>query len=222
MLLGEERTFFMAKIYFIRHAESVANSQGIYQGQTYDTELSASGKKQAQALAQYFKGISLSRVIASPLKRTMQTAAIVAKSKKLPVSIEKQIIETNHGDWEGKHKEKIKTTWPWIYKKWLKFPSRTKFPQGEHFLETQKRVLKWWQKFCDNNTDDVLVVSHDNIIRVVVARILNINLNKIWKFHLQPTAITEVSVSKEKITLVSLGESKHLGGLKVDLSMQAL
>ncbi len=212
----------MVKIYLVRHAESVANTRGIYQGQTYDTELSVRGKSQAQALAQCFKRISFSRVIASPLKRTMQTATIVALNKHLPVQVEPQIIETNHGDWEGKHKEIIKKTWPWIYRKWSRFPSSTKFPQGEHFLETQKRVLEWWQLFCQNISSDTLVMSHDNIIRIIVARILNRKLNKIWKFHLQPTAITEVSVTKDKITLVSLGDSKHLGGLDVDLSMHAL
>ena len=212
----------MAKIYLIRHAESLANAQGIYQGQTYDTELSERGKSQAQALAQCFEHIPLSRVIASPLKRTMQTATIVALNKQLSVQVEPQIIETNHGDWEGKHKEIIKKTWPWLYRKWSRFPSSTKFPQGEHFLETQKRVLRWWHLFCQNINSDALVVSHDNIIRIIVARILNRKLNKIWKFHLQPTAITEVSVTKDKITLVSLGDSKHLGGLNVDLSMHAL
>ncbi|MDP1721783.1 MAG: histidine phosphatase family protein [Candidatus Gottesmanbacteria bacterium] len=212
----------MAKIYLVRHAESLANTEGIYQGQTYDTDLSARGKSQAQALAQCFERISLLRVVASPLKRTLQTATTVALNKHLPVHIEPQIIETNHGDWEGKHKDVIKKTWPWIYRKWTRFPSATKFPQGEHFLETQKRVVKWWQIFCQNISSDTLVVSHDNIIRIIVARILNRKLNKIWKFHLQPTAITEVSVAKDKITLVSLGDSKHLGGLDVDLSMHAL
>lgn len=212
----------MVKIYLVRHAESVANTQGIYQGITYDTDLSEVGKKQARALDAHFKTIDIAQIIASPLKRTMQTATYVAKSKKLPIVIEKQIIETNHGDWEGKHKDTIKNTWPWVYKKWLKFPSRTKFPQGEHFLDTQKRVIEWWQKFCQNNTEDALVVSHDNIIRVIVAKILNKNLNKIWKFHLQPTAITKVSVSKGNIVLESLGDTKHLRGLEVDLSMHAL
>lgn len=212
----------MAKIYLIRHAESIANAQGIYQGQSYDTELSMRGTKQAQALAQRFERTSLSRVIASPLKRTMQTATIVALNKHLVVQVEPQIIETNHGEWEGKHRDAIKKSWPWIYRKWTRFPSATKFPQGEHFLETQKRVLRWWQLFCQTVDTDTLVVSHDNIIRIIVARVLNRKLNKIWKFHLQPTAITEVSVIKDKITLVSLGESKHLGGLNVDLSMHAL
>lgn len=212
----------MATIYLVRHAESFANVQGIYQGQTYDTDLSECGTLQAQALAKLFQSISISQIIASPLKRTMQTAASVALSKQLTVQAESQIIETNHGDWEGKHKDVIKKTWPWIYKKWTRFPSSTKFPQGEHFLETQKRVLGWWQLFCRAVTVDTLVVSHDNIIRIIVARILNRKLNKIWKFHLQPTAITEVSVIKEKIVLVSLGDSKHLEGLEVDLSMHAL
>ncbi|MEK7141939.1 MAG: histidine phosphatase family protein [Patescibacteria group bacterium] len=212
----------MAKIYLVRHAESIANVQGIYQGQTYDTDLSKRGVMQAQALAQHFQYIPISRVIASPLKRTLQTATIVAFNKHLPVQLESQIIETNHGEWEGKHKDVIKKTWPWIYKKWTKFPSSTKFPQGEHFLETQKRVLEWWQQFCQAVTVDTLVVSHDNIIRIIVARVLNRKLNKIWKFHLQPTAITEVSVIHDKITLASLGDSKHLGELGVDLSMHAL
>lgn len=212
----------MAKIYLVRHAESVANSQGIYQGVTFDTPLSERGKKQAQTLAEYFAHVSLSHILASPLKRTMQTAAYVAKSKKLPVVIEKQIIETNHGDWEGKHKDTIKNTWPWICKKWQRFPSTTKFPDGERFLETQNRVTAWWKIFSQSVNEDTLIVSHDNIIRVIVAKILNMKLNKIWKFHLQPTAITKVSVSKETIVLENLGDSKHLGALEVDLSMHAL
>lgn len=212
----------MAKIYLVRHAESFANVQGIYQGQSYDTELSVRGNKQAQALAQRFECTSLSHIIASPLKRTMQTATIVALNKHLAVQVGPQLIETNHGEWEGKHKDVIKKAWPWIYKKWTRFPSSTKFPRGEHFLDTQKRVLGWWQLFYQNVSADTLVVSHDNIIRIIVARILNRKLNKIWKFHLQPTAITEVSVTKDKITLVSLGDSKHLEGLEVDLSMHAL
>ncbi|KKU81699.1 MAG: Phosphoglycerate mutase [Microgenomates group bacterium GW2011_GWA2_47_8] len=212
----------MAKIYLVRHAQSIANEEGIYQGITYDTDLSPMGKKQAQLLAKCFDAIHITKIISSPLRRTMQTANFVAKSKKLPILEEKSIIETNHGAWEGKHKDVIKKTWPWIYRKWSRFPSSTKFPQGEHFLETQKRVLAWWQLFCQNISSDTLVVSHDNIIRIIVARILNRKLNKIWKFHLQPTAITEVGVTKDNITLVSLGDSKHLGGLDVDLSMHAL
>lgn len=56
----------MAKIFFIRHAESIANTQGIYQGQTYDTPLSPLGVRQARLLAQRLARENLSFVIASP------------------------------------------------------------------------------------------------------------------------------------------------------------
>lgn len=212
----------MANIYLVRHAESRANMQGVYQGITYDTELSVRGQKQAQALAVRFEDISLSRIITSPLKRTLQTAAVVGNSKKIPPQVEQQIIETNHGDWEGKHKEEIQKIWPWIYKKWQRFPSGTKFPHGEHFLDTQKRVTGWWGQFCQTVLDDTLIVSHDNIIRIIVARVLNKKLNSIWKFHLQPTSVTVVSINHECPSIVRLGDSKHLEGLSVDLSMHAL
>ena len=49
----------MTKIYLVRHAESLANAQGIYQGQTYDTPLSNLGKKQAAALLRVSKEFTL-------------------------------------------------------------------------------------------------------------------------------------------------------------------
>lgn len=212
----------MTKIFLVRHAQSLANEQGIYQGVTYDTDLSEIGRKQAQILADRFEHIDITQIIASPLKRTIQTAAVVAKRKHLSIQKELSILETNHGSWEGKHKDTITKTWPWIYEKWLKFPSSTKFPDGEHFLETQKRVTGWWKEFISTNSKDTLIVSHDNIIRVIVAAVLNMKLNRIWKFHLQPTAISEVDSTNGVVKLVALGTADHLGALSVDLSLHAL
>ena len=211
----------MATIYLVRHAESIANTQGTYQGITYDTDLSEAGKQQAEALARLFDSVEIGQIIASPLKRTMQTAAFVARAKDMEVFAERQIIETNHGQWEGKHKDEIRRTWPRLYRKWQRFPSSTKFPDGEHFLETQKRVVIWWREFSQTEKDS-LVVSHDNIIRVIVAKILNMKLNRIWKFHLQPTAITQINSTNGTSALVRLGDGKHLEDLSVNLSMHAL
>lgn len=211
----------MATIYLIRHAESIANEQGIYQGLTYDTDLSRMGKRQAEVLADLFRAFAIDQIIASPLKRAMQTAAFIAREKQMKIHTEQRILETNHGEWEGKHKDDIQKTWPQLYKKWQHFPSSTRFPDGEHFLETQKRVLGWWAEFCQTKRN-AIVVSHDNIIRVIVAKLLNMKLNKIWKFHLQPTSITEVRIDNLATRLVKLGDARHLGELSVNLSMHAL
>lgn len=211
----------MTHIYLVRHGESVANTKGIYQGQGYDTPLSPLGNKQAQALARRFADIPVDRIVVSPLLRTKETAGYVSRVCGAPMVFEHAIIETNHGAWEGKSKDEIIKTWPVLYKKWLKFPSGVKFPGGEHFLETQKRVIAWWVGFLNETDENILVVTHDNIIRIIVAYIFGMKLNKIWKFHLQPTAVTHV-VAGEKPAIIALNDGIHLGTLTVNLANHAL
>ena len=116
----------------------------------------------------------------------------------------------------------IQKTWPKLYKKWQKFPSSVHFPGGEDFLETQKRVITWWEKFCQDLTGDTLVVSHVNILQIIIAKILNTKLNRIWKFPMQPTAVSQIEINHGQGKLLKLNDASHLGKLQVDLANHAL
>ncbi len=212
----------MVTIYLVRHAESIANTKGMYQGITYDTHLSDAGKKQAVALAERFADVPLNTILASPLTRTMQTALAVGRKKGLSVQPVPELLETNHGQWEGMKKTDIGKKWPHIYKKWQNFPSRVTFPGGERFVDTQKRVISWWKSAALKFSGSALIVTHDNIIRILVAAILNKKLNEIWKFSLQSTSITIVSVHEKSTQIAALGLQEHLGTLSVDLTSHAL
>lgn len=212
----------MGKIYLVRHAESLANAQGIYQGQTYDTDLSLRGFAQAKALARRFKQVRFTAVVTSPLKRTRQTAAIVVSHCHAKIfRTEPDIIETDHGDWEGLPKEKVVACWPRLFKQWLTQPSDVIFPHGEAFRKTQRRVLNWWQKFCRTGGIN-LVVTHDNIVRIIIAHVLGLNLDAIWRFHLYPTAITEIITYNKEIFLECLNDKIHLRNKEISLANQAL
>lgn len=204
-------------IYLVRHGESIANTKGIYQGQTYDTNLSSLGIKQAKALAKFLVNGKLDYIVSSPLKRTHQTAAVVSKFAKTKVIVNNDIIETNHGIWEGLHKDVIAKNWPKLYENWFISPSQITFPGGESFLQTQTRVISWWVKM-KNNPHNILIVSHDNILRIIIADILKMSLDDIWQFHLHPAAITIIENNK----LVCLNDKNHLIGLEADLSTHAL
>lgn len=211
----------MAKIYLVRHGESVANTKGIYQGQTYNTPLSVMGKKQAEALANYFKDKDINMILTSPLMRTKETAQKVANLKHLKIFDTPEIIETNHGEWEGLGKKVISDKWPNIYQLWLKRPSEVGFPGGETFLETRKRVICWWNSM--NKEDiNILVVTHDNIIRIIVAEVIGLSLNNIWRFQLNPAAVTIVGAENGNYRLLALDEKSHLRKLLVNLSNHAL
>ncbi len=215
------RNGFMAKIYLVRHGESVANTKGIYQGQTYNTPLSVMGRKQAKALAEYFTDIKIDKIFASPLIRTKMTAQEVADIKKFEVFEIPEITETNHGEWEGLEKKVILAKWPNAYQLWLTRPIEVKFPHGETFKETSRRVLRWWN--CTVKKDkNLLVVTHDNVIRIIVAKTLGLDFNNIWKFQLNPAAVTTIEVENGECRLLSLDEKSHLEKLLVNLSNHAL
>ncbi len=214
----------MAKIIIIRHAESIANTLGIYQGQTYDTGLSDLGKKQAQALAKRLAKEKINRILASPLKRSLETAYEVASVVGVSVKIERKLIETNHGKWEGKDKRWIQANYPNILTTWKERPLEAFFPGGEKFIQTVDRVGKFlarshWQ----GNT---LVMTHDNIVRIIVCLAQDLDINKMWEFDLEPSAINTFKIEDingtKKIKIVKLNETSHLKNLRANLSSHAL
>ncbi len=207
----------MAKIYLVRHAESIANTRGIYQGQTYDTGLSPLGRKQARVLASTLADEAVDAIIASPLKRTRYTAQTVARKKHIRVQLEPRLLETNHGQWEGLQKHTIAKKWPEAYQLWFRSPSKVAFPDGEKFVDTQARVMKWWKKFAKTR-ENTLVVTHDNIIRIILADVLGMRLDYIWRLYLVPTGITIIRVD-EDIQIVTLNDMRHVG--KVNLAKHA-
>lgn len=204
-------------VYLVRHGESVANTQGIYQGQTYNTPLSLLGEKQASALGKRLGKTVFDQTVASPLTRTKTTAKFVNKN----IVLEPRLLETNHGAWEGKHKDEIKKNWPELYLQWFTNPKNTAFPKGESFLGTQQRVLDWWNELLDNPSN-TLVVSHDNILRIIVANALKMDLNAIWQFHLHPAAVTIIEIQNHKPKIICLNDTSHLVDLQADLSTHAL
>ncbi len=78
----------MARIYLVRHGKAEAGFSG-----AMDPGLDALGRAQAEAVAQKLKGIGPLPILSSPLARTQQTAAPLAKLwSKTPV-IEEAVAE---------------------------------------------------------------------------------------------------------------------------------
>lgn len=202
----------MAKIYLIRHAESLANTQGRYQGQTYDTPLSILGKQQAKVLGQKLQGIHFDAIFSSPLKRTIETAQVLGK----PI-FTSEILETNHGDWEGKTFAETKYIWPEMYKLWQAKPSQVVFPNGEAFTKTAQRAVSWLQKL-QKQEGTFAVVTHSNIIFTLLCHYLNKPLDTMWQFNIQPTCISLIDNAKVSY----YNDASHLNGLASDLTIQAI
>lgn len=213
------------KLFVVRHAESVANTEGIYQGQTYDTDLSGLGKKQATVLADTLTKFGIKKIITSPLKRTYQTAMEVSKIIGVPIETNDLILETNHGQWEGKTREWIKENFKDVLETWQLKPGSAVFPNGETFKDTLNRVKAFLND--GDHQNNTLVVTHDNILRILVSVAYGESVDNIWKYNIESASINIFEIinkanGKNRLRVVKLNDTRHLDGLRADLKNHAL
>jgi len=95
-----------------RHGETFDNERQIMQGQTQG-ELNENGIKQARELAQTLQSKNIDAVVASDLKRAIDTAKIIASTKGLSVETTPLLRERDWGGFTGRYIPELKDEkWP--------------------------------------------------------------------------------------------------------------
>jgi len=88
-------------IFLVRHGETVDNARQIMQGQT-PGELNERGREQALQVAQRLADEEIDAVVASDLRRAIQTAEIIAVPHHLPVVTTPLLRERDWGSFTGR------------------------------------------------------------------------------------------------------------------------
>ncbi len=102
----------MTTLYLVRHGETVDNANQIMQGQTQG-ELNENGLRQARLLSEAWREKPLDAVIASDLKRSVDTARIIAAPHRLEVLTTPLLRERDWGDFTGRYIPDLKNeVWP--------------------------------------------------------------------------------------------------------------
>ena len=102
----------MTTILLVRHGETVDNARQIMQGQTHG-ELNEQGREQARQVAQRLADEAFDAVVASDLRRAIQTAEIIAAPHGLPVSTTPLLRERDWGSFTGRFIPDLKgEVWP--------------------------------------------------------------------------------------------------------------
>ena len=99
-------------LYLARHGETVDNANQIMQGQTQG-ELNENGLRQARELSEQWKNREIDVVVASDLKRSVDTAAILAAPHGLEVVTTPLLRERDWGGFTGRYIPSLKNeVWP--------------------------------------------------------------------------------------------------------------
>ena len=99
-------------LYLVRHGETVDNANQIMQGQTQG-ELNENGLRQAHELCEQWKSREIDVVMASDLKRAVDTAVIIAVPHGLKVVTTPLLRERDWGGFTGRYIPSLKNeVWP--------------------------------------------------------------------------------------------------------------
>ena len=190
----------MPIVYLLRHAQSVANTKGILAGQDDSVELSKEGFKQSKELASYLKTLKISQVYCSPLTRCIQTITPFMKvNPKIDFKIEPDLIEMNYGDWSGKKLRTLSKDKRW--KNVQNQPSSFTFPQGESFKQMRRRVDDL-MKDLSKEKGPILLVTHGDIIKMILAASLGLPIDKFQSFVAEPASISAISIGKSSNSII--------------------
>ena len=199
----------MLRLYFMRHGETVWNTERRYQGMT-DIELSEEGLRQAECAAKRFKNIKIDKIYASPLKRAMKTAEKIAAEKGLEIISEDDFREIHFGEWEGKTVPELTEKYGESYTNFIREPHKYGFP-GEGSVENViNRIKPGIDKLIAEDEGNVLIVSHGGIIRLMIMYIMGLDSSWFTKMWINNTGVSIVEIKNDRKLLLTLNDSAHL------------
>lgn len=158
-------------ILLARHGRTAYNDEGRFQGRG-PVPLDAHGRGEAFALADVVaeRG-DVTRIVASPLTRAMETAAIIAARTGVAPEVDPRLAETDTGAWTDRtYADVIATDGQDAYDAFRRLDPGFSAPGGETFSHQLARLLPAIAdvRAAGGDGDVTLVVCHGNVIRLLL------------------------------------------------------
>jgi alpha-ribazole phosphatase len=167
-------------IFLLRHGAVQSTGSGKrYIGHT-DLPLSDIGREQAHRWAGYFSDAGLKDIYSSDLSRCLETARIIAARGSLEPRALPEFREISLGAWEGQPFDTIKTLYPEEFELRGDCIADHRPPGGESFRDMQDRVWPNFQKIARQRAGNTLIVTHAGVIRVLICRLLDMSLDRLF------------------------------------------
>ena len=149
-------------LYVMRHGRTNYNELGLCNDDpNANVHLDDMGKQQAQAAAEQLRDVPLDRIIISPLPRTRQTAEFINLYHHAPIEVHPDIIDIRSG-FDGKA---VEAYFDAIAHDLL----NARVNGGESLRDHKQRVLGFIHWLQRQQQDNILVIAHEETMRVFVA-----------------------------------------------------
>ena len=147
------------------------------------------------------------------MERAQETAAPIAKSRKLRVRTERGLNECDFGAWTGSELKALAKLPEW--RTVQGYPSGFRFPGGESFLEMQDRIVGAVQRLVERHRGGVVVcVSHADPIKAAVAHAMGTHLDLFQRIVISPCSVSAIAYTGGGPAVLTVNST---GGTLADL-----
>ena len=176
----------------VRHGTTPTSGK-MLPGRAGGLHLSEKGRAQAEGAAERIAALTKAprAVYASPLERTRETAAPIAKALGLRVRTAPGLVEVDVGDWTEKPLARLYRAkeWPTVQR----WPGGFRFPGGESFAEMSVRSMDAVLALvADHPGETIVAVSHADPIKAIVAAAAGVPLDLMQRITISPCSISAI------------------------------
>ena len=135
---------------------------------------------------------SVDALYCSPLERTRETAAPIAKALGMRAVADRGLLECDFGDWTGESLAKLSKLPEW--RTVQQAPSTFRFPNGESFTEMQVRIVSAIDRLRAQHPGGTIVcVSHADPIKAVIAHAVGTHIDLFQRIVVSTCSISALS-----------------------------
>lgn len=199
-------------VLFVRHGQTPTTGK-VLPGRAPGLHLADTGKAQAEAAAVRIAALKkVDAVYTSPLERARETAGPIAAARKLRVTVERNLLECDFGDWTGADLKDLmkKPEWRTVQR----YPSGFRFPGGESFVDMAARIRDAAVTLRQRHPGGVVVaVSHADPIKAAVADALGTHLDLFQRIVISPCSVTAIVYGNDGPAVLTVNSTGDLAGL---------
>jgi probable phosphomutase (TIGR03848 family) len=197
---------------FVRHATTRSTGKRLM-GWTPGVHLSQEGRIQAEHLAERLAGVPFRAVYSSPLERCLETAAPLAAARRLEVERREDLGEVRYGSWTNRPLSQLARTKLW--RTVQQAPSRARFPGGESLLDVQTRAVREADRIVASHPNRaVLVVSHGDVIRLLLAHYGGLHTDLFQRLTVGPASVSVVAAGNGAIRIIKVNDTGDAGDIR--------
>ncbi len=135
-------------------------------------------------------------VVTSPLKRCADFSYDFANPKSIPVFEQKNWMELNFGDWDGKRKDDVWKNDQQTLSLFWSDPWNITPPNGETLHAYDKRIYAAWQQLLsEHQSKHVLLVTHGGVIKQLFRQVFNMPKSEQYLHRLNIPYAARITIS---------------------------